>query len=83
MSRQERLMLKGLIAEKKQRISELDFEMASLGAAIRDELPLFLDAEHWRTRIVLDSAQRLHNCRTEYDRLKAELGELKKKEWDE
>ncbi len=80
MTKQERLIVKGLIAEKKQRIAELDARMVGCGIAIRNALPTYLDAEAYNTQIVLDSAQCLHKDRQEYDALKTELQKLQA-EW--
>ena len=73
-------MIKGLIAEKEQRLSELDARMVGYGIAIRNALPTYLDVEAYNTQMVLDSAQCLHKDRREYDALKAELQKLQA-EW--
>lgn len=80
MSKQERLMVKGLIAEKKQRLSELDVEMKGLALVIRSALPTYLGVESYNVVLVSESAQRLCRDKEEYSRLQADLHELQA-EW--
>lgn len=82
MSRQERLMMQGWIAEKKHRLRELETEMKGLISVVRNALPPFLDLEMINARLACESAQRLLACDEERRQLLDELRE-QQKEWGE
>ena len=80
MTKQERLIVKGLIAEKKQRLLELGSKMEGYGIVIHNALPTYLDIKAYNTQLVLECAECLHKARQEYDKLEAELQKLQA-EW--
>lgn len=76
MTKQERLIIRGLIAEKKQRLSELEIKMEGYAITVRDSLPTYMDVKAYNVQRVLECAQCLERDRREYDQLEAELQKL-------
>ena len=82
MSRQERLMMQGWLAEKKHRLRELETEMKGLISVVRNALPPFLDLDMIDARLACESSRRLLDCDEERRRLLDEMRE-QQKEWGE
>ncbi len=82
MSRHERLMAQGLIAEKKRRLRELETEITALIPVAREAIPPFMDLDLINARLALDSTRRLFSCTEERKRVLEELQALQK-EWGE
>ncbi len=72
----ERLRAQGAMVELKSKIHALDTEIQAHKLFIRDQVAPFVDATSQKAALVLASAQRLHACCEQIEKLKADLAEL-------
>ncbi len=78
----DRIMARGVIAEKRRRIHDLETEIEGLCLVIRNAIAPFLDIDMLRPALALQSAKRLHQVYEERATLAADLKKLEA-EWGE
>lgn len=80
MSREERLMAKGAMVEKKRRIRELETELAGLRVVIRDCVSPFKELDDIDADLLCLSSERMKACKAELQTAKSDLRRLED-EW--